>query len=671
MRDAGLKQRERMALRSRAQSLSAREIAPIPPMRNPQRRMAARKCLKTFCEHYFPQRFKLAWSSYHLEVIERLQKILVQGGGKLALAMPRGSGKTTLIETAIIWAVLFGHCRFIVAIGANHGEAKKIINNIKAALSANKELLADFPESIYPFHKLKGSALLARGQLYLGELTSIEWKPDMVVFPRIPGSPACGAIIVSVGIHGAIRGKNRTMPDGSIARPDAIILDDVSTKKDAASKVGTEKIVGIINEDVSGLVGPADEMAMFMACTVIREGDVATYYLDRVNRPLWNGLRYKMVETMPERMDLWEKYAEIRWNDPVAATIFYKTNRTEMKKGAVVAWEANYNSPETLDALQFAMNKWCDNEASFMSEYQNDPLRPDAGAVVVPEKTIRSRLNGFDKRTVPMEASTLTAFIDVHDDLLYYAVTAWASDFTGYVIDYGTWPKQTRKKFAKGDKGLYTMGGDAERKDGVIQAGIVSLLKELTATVWDVEGDSDGAEHRTIDKILVDGGYKPGIVENAIRLAFGRSNAAFPSRGKAVRASQLPMADWKPKPGERKGDRWIIGRPPGRGITVTFDTNYWKVQLHDAFRIAPGNRGGLTLWGRDPERHRMFSEHLNGESAKLVESDGKAVYEWIDTPRDNHLFDCMVGCMVAASLVGIKTLEEQAARPTRRRRQVL
>ena len=127
-------------------------------MRYPRRRMAARKCLKTFCEQYFPQRFKLAWSSYHLEVIKRLQDVIIQGGGKLALAMPRGSGKTTLIETAILWAVLFGHCRFIVAIGANKEEAKKIINNIKAALSNNRELLADFPEAVYPFHKLKGSA---------------------------------------------------------------------------------------------------------------------------------------------------------------------------------------------------------------------------------------------------------------------------------------------------------------------------------------------------------------------------------------------------------------------------------------------------------------------------------------------------------------------------------
>jgi len=336
--------------------------------------------------------------------------------------------------------------------------------------------------------------------------------------------------------------------------------------------------------------------------------------------------------------------------------MFYRKNRKAMQKGAVVAWEANYTGNE-LDALQFAMNKWADNEAAFRSEYQNDPMPPDAGAVVVPAKTIRTRLNGLEHRTIPLSATTLTAFIDVHDDLLYYAVTAWGEDFTGYIVDYGTWPKQTRKQFKKGEPGLVTMTAAGGRKDGAIQAGIVTLIKELQATVWDVEGDKDGAEQKLIDKILIDGGYKPAIVENAIRVALGRTTVATPSRGKSVRASQAPMSSWKPKVGERRGEHWIFGTPPGRGRTVTFDTNFWKTQLHDAFRLAPGEPGGITLWGKNAEKHRMFSEHMNGEVAKFVESDGNALFEWQDTPQDNHLFDCAVGTMVAASVCGVKPPE--------------
>jgi len=75
--------------------------------------------------------------------------------------------------------------------------------------------------------------------------------------------------------------------------------------------------------------------------------------------------------------------------------------------------------------------------------------------------------------------------------------------------------------------------------------------------------------------------------------------------------------------------------------------------------MLPGNRGGVTLWGRDAETHRMFSDHMNGEAAKLTESCGNAVYEWQDTPNDNHFFDCMVGSMVAASVCGTKAPEEE------------
>jgi hypothetical protein len=669
--EAGYRHRELVASRSREQSRSAREIAPLPPIKRPQRRIEARKSLKYFCERYFPKRFTLAWSSYHLKVIDRLEKTLIQGGGKFALAMPRGSGKTTLIETAVIWAVLYGYCRFIVVVGANKDAANAIIKSIKQAITENKDILNDFPEAVFPFHKLNGSALLARGQLYLGELTNIVWKPDMVVFPKILGSLSSGATIITVGIKGAVRGKKITLPDGSIARPDTILLDDIGTKRDAESPKLTEKLVSIIDEDIEGLVGPGEEMAMLQPCTIIREGDVAWTYLNRELKPQWNGMIFKMVEKFPDRMELWEQYKELRKTDSVAATMFYKKNRTEMKQGAVVAWEANYTSNE-LDALQYAMNKWADNIATFQCEYQNEPLPADTGTTIVPSKVIRSRLNGLDWQMLPLEANVLTGFIDVHDDLLYYVVTAWSDDFTGFVIDYGTFPKQNRRYFFKNDTGLETLNkGGAERKDGAIQAGLVTLIKDLLNRCYDVEGDTDGMEHPAFSKLLIDTGYKPEIVENAIRLAVGRSNVVMPSKGKGIRSAQTPMSQYKRKAGERLGNHWLESTPFRRMRTITIDTNYWKCQVHDGFLLQAGNRGGITLWGRDPEMHRMFSEHLNGEVPKLTKTGENEVNEWQPVPsRDNHWFDCMVGCMVGASVCGVKPEEEKLAKPQKRLRKI-
>jgi hypothetical protein len=666
---AGKLHRDREAARSRERSRSVREIAPLPPIRNPQRRIKSRKNFRYFCEQYFKQKFVLSWSSYHLEVIKRIEEILIQGGGKMALAMPRGSGKTTLVITAAIWALLYGHCRFIVAIGANKSEARKILDSVKSALVENKALLEDFPEAIYPFRKLNGSALLARGQLYLGELTQIEWKPDTLVFPKIAGSLSSGAILACVGITGAIRGKSKDMPGGEVARPDVVVIDDPQTDSVAKSPDQVMKLESIINKTIEGLVGPAEELAMFMPCTVIQEGDLADRFLNHKLYPQWRGMRFKMIEAMPERMDLWEKYKELRKEDTVSATIFYKKNRSEMKAGAVIAWEANYTGNE-LDALQHAMNKWADNFETFMSEYQNEPIRPDASAAVVPSKTIRSRLNGLSWQTLPLESNVLTGFIDVHDDLLYYAVTAWSDDFTGFVIDYGTYPKQNRRYFSKNETGLETLNKHGEgRKDGAIQAGLVTLINYLLHANYEVDGDSDGAEHPAFNKLLIDTGYKPEIVENAIRLAVGRSSVVMPSKGKGIRSSQTPMSLYKQKTGERIGNHWLESTPLRRMRTVTIDTNFWKCQVHDGFSLQAGNSGGITLWGRDPEVHRMFSEHLNGEIPKLTKTGENEVNEWQSVPnRDNHFFDCMVGCMVAASVCGVKPEEEKLVTTKRRRR---
>ncbi|MDR1383609.1 MAG: hypothetical protein LBJ67_07165 [Planctomycetaceae bacterium] len=540
---AGQRHRELVAVRSREQSRSAREIAPLPPIKNPQRRISARKDLQYFCEQYFPKKFKLAWSTYHLDVIKRLQEILVQGGGKLALAMPRGSGKTTLVETAVLWAILFGHCRYIVIIGANKSEALKIIEHIKDDIINTKTLLDDFPESIYPFRKLNGSALLARGQIYLGELTGILWKPDSVKFAKIPGSLSSGATLISVGINGAIRGKAIKTPDGEIQRPDMIVLDDPQTDDVARSPDQVTKLSKKIEGTIGGLVGPAEELAMLMCCTVIAENDLADQYLNRNLKPQWRGLRFKMIETMPTRMNMWEEYAELRKEDAVKATMFYRNNREAMREGAKVAWEANYTGNE-IDALQHGMNIWADDFETFMSEYQNSPVNLAAQDTAVDAKTIRSRLNGMKRGVIPADTYKITAFIDIHDDILYYCVCSFNDDFTGKVIDYGTFPEQVRKEFRKGENGLITMkrefGGKKER---YLAMGLEMLIMQLLDCNYQIDDDDNDIDVVKIDKLLVDSGYMPEVIQETLR-KIGQPNIIRPSYGVGIGAKKAPMADW-------------------------------------------------------------------------------------------------------------------------------
>jgi hypothetical protein len=66
----------------------------------------------------------------------------------------------------------------------------------------------------------------------------------------------------------------------------------------------------------------------------------------------------------------------------------------------------------------------------------------------------------------------------------------------------------------------------------------------------------------------------------------------------------------------------------------------------------------------------MFSEHLTSEDVVLVKAGENEVYEWSQKPGalDNHFFDCMVGCAVGASFIGIKKPHEKDEIARKRRR---
>ena len=84
-----------------------------------------------------------------------------------------------------------------------------------------------------------------------------------------------------------------------------------------------------------------------------------------------------------------------------------------------------------------------------------------------------------------------------------------------------------------------------------------------------------------------------------------------------------------------------------------------------------GDRGCLSLYGNQPETHRMFAEQITAEYCIKTEGRGRTVDEWKARPGqpDNHWLDCLVGCAVAASMQGA-LLFGTDGEPTRRRERV-
>lgn len=226
--------KERARARNAALSLAGRDIGQLPEVVDPRRKEQATTDFRFFCESYFPQTFHLTWSPDHLKVIAKIEKAVIEGG-LFAMAMPRGSGKTTVCECACIWAVLNGHREFVCLIGSDEGHAMDMLESIKTELDGNDLLLEDFPEVIYPIQCLDGIANRASGQLYRGQRTHIGWTAREVVLPTIPDSKASGAIIKVAGITGRIRGMKHKRADGQTVRPSLVVLDDPQTDESARS----------------------------------------------------------------------------------------------------------------------------------------------------------------------------------------------------------------------------------------------------------------------------------------------------------------------------------------------------------------------------------------------------------------------------------------------------
>jgi len=668
------KLKERARARNVALAIAGRDIGELPEVKDPERKRKASTDFRFFCESYFPLTFHLAWSPDHLKVIARIEQAVLRGG-LFAMAMPRGSGKTTICECACIWAALNGHRQFVCLIGSDEGHAMDMLESIKMELDGNDLLLEDFPEVAFPIQCLDGIANRCNGQLYKGERTHIGWTAREIVLPTMPGSKASGAIVKVAGITGRIRGMKYKRADGRTMRPSLVVIDDPQTDESARSLSQCATRESILAGAILGLAGPGKKISGIMPCTVIRPGDMADNILDRDKHPEWNGQRTKMVYSFPTDEKLWQRYAELRAEslrlngDIRLATEFYSRNREAMDAGSKVAWPARYNHDE-VSAIQHAMNLKLQDEAAFFAEYQNEPLPEEtADADELSAEQIAGKINRMRRGAVPISCSHLTMFIDVQANLLFHVVAAWEDDFTGYVVDYGTFPDQKWPYFTLRDSRVtLAVATGINALEGAIYAGLDRLTTDHLGREWRRD---DGAMVR-IERCLIDAnwGSSTDVVYQFCRQS-AHAGIVMPSHGRFVGASSQPFSEYKRKPGDRLGHNWRMPNVRGKRAVrhVVYDTNYWKSFVHARLAVPMGQRGCLSLFGDNPERHRLLAEHLTSEYRVRTEGRGRTVDEWKMRPErgDNHWFDCLVGCAVAASIQGA-VLEGTQIPPEKRRR---
>ena len=595
--------------------------------------------------HYFPLKFVEDWTPSREAMVEAIWHAITKGGDQ-AVAAERGGGKTSIVEGEIVLALLVGLLRFPVIVAATHRDSEQILDNIKAEFDANDELLADFPEVCECIRALEGANQLAGSQTVLGRRTKMKWAGDKIVLPEVvlPSgelSPASGAVLATRAIDGHIRG----MRHGN-QRPDFVLLDDPDSEDSAASDVITAKREKVIEQTIGGLGGTTKPISRIMLCTLLNRRCLAAKYTDPSVKASWKGRRFRLLEELPEDADSWNEYIRLRKDgfDPDSETDiedalrYYVDNREAMDAGAVVGNPGRYareSYPRQVSAVQAFYDDVADKGWPYaLTELQNDPPPddPNEERSGITEAIVRGSHKEYAGRCRGVQAgvaldgtNSVTAFIDVGKRRLHWLVMGWRSGGRAHVVDYGV--HRTDRPDVVGEEAAISTALD-ELADAFSLAAYASLIRFV--------GVDAGHWNRTIYDFV------------------GR-------HGEPYRATMGDSKYRHPKPGREKRPgpdvaRWYHSRQPSGTWVVNFDPDHWKHDLHSRLMTQPGveeppAEKSVTLFGSEPREHVELSEHLTAEEYVRRFVDGKGWKEsWNTRHKQNHWFDCAVGCLVGHSV---------------------
>jgi hypothetical protein len=689
-----------MLRRSREASRESAEIGPPPPRDKELWERYRYDLFKFLCE-CFPHSTGLKpFSLHHKRIIDRTQQVILDGGLELNIVF-RGFAKSTITENAACWATGYGHRHFFLPISANADMARASLDSIQSEFESNDFLMQIFPAACHAARALEGVPQRASKQTMGGRFTEIEWTGERCVLATwrpenedewFEGS---GAVIWPKGITAHVRGMRFKRSDGKQARPDFVMCDDIQTEESANSPFQNARRLKTLNHTILRLGGHDKEMACVVNATILEADDAIDRLSDAKNYPAWRTTKVPMMISLADAHDsFWlGKYAETRTahdqeNDADrarahrAATELYRENRVLADKGAVPAWEHCFIDGLELSAVQHAYNILIDTtEDAFMAECQNAPMRDTGGLVILTPEEMTNKQSGFGRDVVPPDCTTLTAFVDVHPEILYWHVWAWEPRFTGYLVNYGTFPDQRRKYFAHSNLAVKLSsifrgmdmeatvtaalkfllhGYDETMPNALANLGMVGLLRREWLR-------TDGVPLR-ISRCGIDANGEPADAVKRFIRASEFSAIMHPSYGRGITARHVPISQWSGQKAKGEGPEWTStkgkpGDPPG----VLADVNYWKTRFHRALVLPLGSQGCLSIFKAKPHEHRRLADHWYSEKPKEGTSGTRTIYEWNQRPQtDNHDLDCAVGAMVAASRAGIASIERIVKKSTKK-----
>lgn len=609
-----------------------------------------------------------------------------------AIAAARGEGKSTYCIRTILKHVLTGAVNFAVLCAATGPLASSMLETMRSEIETNNLLLRYYPEVCVPVRELKNVAQNARTQVVSGYRhdngerfekvgSSFHWCGNEVEFPCVPGSPSAGAMIITRGLDGAIRGLNRKG-----RRPQVIVIDDPDTADTVANVDLARKLEITIDLTLGGLGDQDSPVGRIMITTIQRPDCVSAWYTDPKRKP-WMGERFRSMLSPPIDKAKWDHFVDLWREDKTMvgtdgefldphcrrSHAYYLANQDEMDAGHDMANPYRYNTTPledgttteatAIEAYYVAIAK--NGLLYAQCELDNDPP-PETGAREsgISIGLVQRKVSGFARYVIPPDCDFLTFAGDVGKHYIHWVVRAWRMDGGGfYTIDYGS-PQ------VPGTERNVNSGVDV-----LIRKAILQIAEEI-----DDKGYMNPDGEILSPKIgIIDSRYYKDAVWRACK-DFKGDFPLRPSMGHGKsHGCQTGSYHRVVKNGggkKRGGEFWHEARERIDGSpiwVIHYDADYWKRWEVNRWLTEAGSKGSMYLWGqpsKDPKSmsaderdHRKYAEQICGEVE--IEEDGQSTWDYRGA---NHWLDASAYSCIGAASQGLNLLAATSEKPQPERR---
>lgn len=222
--------------------------------------------IKSTCGVIFPEIFYADFSQLHQEIFD----LINSGHKKIAIAAPRGIGKTSIARTVVARAILFRLTNFIVYVSNSATSAEMQTENLKRDLITNKMV-----------RQLFGNVKDSIDYLDTAGIDESFSKKSWTAFGSM--------FILPRGAGQQVRGLN-----WSNYRPGLVIIDDLEDKNEIQSKENRDKLKDWFDSDLMKTEGRYDEGCVFIYIDTIKHED--SILVDLLDSPEWASVQLAICD---------------------------------------------------------------------------------------------------------------------------------------------------------------------------------------------------------------------------------------------------------------------------------------------------------------------------------------------------------------------------------------